>query len=462
VRSRFMLLLTAVLSLAVSGCVQEYSADQHPCPCADGYICCPYTDTCFESPGPCTCHEHGDCPEGDFCGESGECYAIKDAALSEGRYGHASVVLADGRVLTTGGIRRYVNGIEEILATAEIFDPATGEQRIVLGPGGQALKMHASSGRAFHTMTLLRDGEVLIAGGVGPIVQGASTVRTALRSAEIFDPDTETFLSPMDMGSGRAHHTATMLATGQVLVAGGATYGNNGAIDSYLDTGVIFDPSNDTWTPVSDTMSARRAFHQAVLLDPAATGGKVIMIGGENSTGTLGSADIFDPNNLSFIEGVDVTMARNRSRFCAVRLMSGLVLVAGGTTLADDPATPDVFERSPDDGVEIYDTNIGAYGAFLPDGPNLLSARLDLTCSLIADGQVLVAGGLTADGTGDASLELISEQDQDVTVSASADSLAQGRYAHTALTLRDGGVMIIGGLPDASPDSVPIAQCEIE
>jgi hypothetical protein len=373
--------------------------------------------------------------------EFGQCSKMAESA---GRYGHASVTLADGRVLTTGGIRRFAQGVEEILPTAEIFDPVTGEHRFVLDSNGQAARMHASSGRAFHTMTLLRSGEVLIAGGMGPI----EGVRKALASAEVFDPKTETFEKPMNMGSGRAHHAATTLATGMVLLTGGATYNNSGVIGVYLNSAVIYDPSSGSWTDVSNNMSSPRAFHQAIMLDPATTQGRVIVIGGENEGGASPTVDIFNPNGLQFYAGVDVVMARSRSRFCAVRLSSGRVMVAGGSTVRDDPGTPDL-EYSPDNGVEIYDSGGGGdFGAFTADVLNLSVARMHHSCSLLEDGNVVIAGGLTGGGMATGLGELLRDAGNVYTVEQLPVQLNPPRFMHTAVTLRNAWVLLLGGLPN--------------
>jgi hypothetical protein len=82
-------------------------------------------------------------------------------------------------------------------------------------------------GRADHTATGLADGTVLVAGGPGP---GAS--------AEIYDPATGTFSPTGSMATGRIYHTATGLADGTVLVAGG--YGA-------LASAEIYDPATGTW-----------------------------------------------------------------------------------------------------------------------------------------------------------------------------------------------------------------------
>jgi galactose oxidase-like protein/Big-like domain-containing protein len=106
------------------------------------------------------------------------------------RVGHTATLLANGRVLITGG-----SG----LSTAEVYDPATGS---FSATGNMGLA------RASHTATLLPNGTVLVAGG------GDST-------AELYDPATGVFSPTGGMEGGRAGHSATLLQNGKVLVAGG-------------------------------------------------------------------------------------------------------------------------------------------------------------------------------------------------------------------------------------------------
>src|ERR687886_10824 len=76
-----------------------------------------------------------------------------------------------------------------------------------------------ASGRYNHTATVLKDGRVLVAGGVG---DADSTHRgVALQSAEIYDPAANTWSDAGTMSVARAGDTATLLQDGDVLVAGG-------------------------------------------------------------------------------------------------------------------------------------------------------------------------------------------------------------------------------------------------
>ena len=97
-----------------------------------------------------------------------------------------------------------------------------------------------------HTATLLPSGKVLVAGGRGSF--GGD-----LRSAEFYDPATGTWRATGSMATGRYHHTATLLPSGKVLVAAGKTNGFIilSSVELY-DQGLGFDPN---WQPLLTTVS---------------------------------------------------------------------------------------------------------------------------------------------------------------------------------------------------------------
>jgi TATA-box binding protein (TBP) (component of TFIID and TFIIIB) len=72
-----------------------------------------------------------------------------------------------------------------------------------------------SSIRYDHTATLLASGKVLIAGG------DSNNQGRIWASAELYDPVTGSFKPTGSMSSIRFLHTATLLASGKVLITGG-------------------------------------------------------------------------------------------------------------------------------------------------------------------------------------------------------------------------------------------------
>jgi hypothetical protein len=117
--------------------------------------------------------------------------------LSTARGFHAATLLADGRVLITGGFHATD---ESTTASAEIYDPSTGRST----PAG-----NMQSGRSVHSAILLTDGRVLVLGGLQ---------RTSV--TDIYDPETGTW-APGPTPAPAVAATATLLRNGKVLVFGG-------------------------------------------------------------------------------------------------------------------------------------------------------------------------------------------------------------------------------------------------
>jgi len=219
-----------------------------------------------------------------------------------------AVRLSDGRVLLTGG--KIYNQGGAPTAAAEIYDPSSDAFSFT---GGM------TTPRYNHSATLLQDGDVLIVGGSASSVTGAP-----LATAELFNPGSETFSAIGSMSTAHANHTATLLADGKVLIAGGSNR-PPAAKNSVTAIAEIYDPSTRTFA-LTGAMQAPREFQQATRL----SNGEVIVAGGDNSLNVLASTEVYDPTSGTF--GIDATMAVPRDNFTATLLRNGDVLLAGGLT----------------------------------------------------------------------------------------------------------------------------------
>ncbi|HET9418302.1 MAG TPA: kelch repeat-containing protein, partial [Chthoniobacterales bacterium] len=180
------------------------------------------------------------------------------APLVVPRTGHVSTVLADGRVLITGGRDNGGN----IVAVSEIFDPTTETS---------TASAVLTIPRAEHTATLLPDGRVLVAGGTG--------TTGSLASAEVFDPTKAAAgfrLLSATMSAARSGHTATLLNNGTVLIAGGDADG----------TAEIFDPATEVFTSTLWNLAVPRTGHTATLFSDDS----VLLAGGNTDSMELFTA----------------------------------------------------------------------------------------------------------------------------------------------------------------------------
>ena len=326
---------------------------------------------------------------------------------------HASVVdLRDGRYLVYGGI-----GIDN-LNTGYVVDHINNS----VGPEFSCNGIDV--GRALQTTTLLPDGRVLITGGYNG---------TSLNDAFTIDPDTGACTAMATMSLARSQHTATLLPNGKVLIAGGWVNGTTGE----TNTAELFDPASSTFTPVTNTLSARRSAFTATLL----ADGRVLLAGGFGG-GVNASADLYDPATNSF-SGTG-SMSTPRGAYRALLLQDGRVLVTGGN--GDNGGG--VLSST-----EFYDPGTGQFSA----GPPMAGARQWHAMAMLPDGsgQVLIIGGNNdASPRWDvqanylASAELYDPGTGQIT---SAPSLNTPRSMAGVASLSTGEIVVIGGfLGDAT------------
>jgi hypothetical protein len=290
--------------------------------------------------------------------------------------------------------------------------------------------------RTGHTATLLLSGKVLVAGGPDA-------------SAELYDPTSGMFTATGEMTIARSGHTATLLAdaalphSGKVLMVGGGT-----------QTAELYDPATGTFTQTGSLLVQRRG-QTATLLKT----GKVLVAGG----GTA-AAELYDPSSGTSTATGNMTTARTAAT--ATLLVSGEVLIAGGGT-----ATAELYD--PTSGLftatgSMSETRSGHTATLLTDGTvliagtdataelfspaagtfalvgNLLTPGFGATATLRNDSTVLVAGGRAGRIVSEshASAELFAPESEGFTATG---SLITPRDGHTATLLGDGTVLVTGG-----------------
>jgi hypothetical protein len=270
--------------------------------------------------------------------------------------------------------------------------------------------------RGLHTATLLSSGSVLVAGGE---TDGART----LSSAELYDPTGGTWSSAHSMISAREYQTATLLSNGKVLVAGGLFYSPSATT---LSSAELYNPISDTWSPVA-SMATARYQHTATLLN----NGKVLVAGGwKIGVGPLSSAEIYDPVSKTWSSAGNMTTARVNQT--ATVLNNGEVLVAGGSNHGALPSA------------ELYDPVSNSWSS----AGYMATARFYHTATLLSNGEVLVAGGLDVSFADTSSAELY---DPATNTWSGVASMVTARDQHTATLLSNGTVLITGGAGGGLP-----------
>ena len=277
---------------------------------------------------------------------------LSAAPLRISRWSHAALVLRSGLVMIAGGS----NGTT--LRSVEIYDANSNRW---------SAAADLKTPRFAHTATLLGSGEVLVTGGNNLQPSGGEV----LDSVELFDPSTGQWVDVPSLPVARMNHTATLLDSGAVLVAGGYSAIENAALCSAF----VFDPQRRNWKEV-EALPAPRMQQTATLLKD----GRVLLAGGagEPFGAALRSGVLYDPNDGTWQATAELIVARNRHT--ATRLACGEVIVTGGSGGFDikDSWSAEIYQSATDKWIRVGD---------LSDGRHSHSA------TLLGSGAVLIAAG---------------------------------------------------------------------
>lgn len=324
----------------------------------------------------------------------------KTGSIKTARDAASAILLQNGQVLVAGGDNS--NGL---LSSAELYNPANGQWTatgsmnttfggvLTLLQNGRVLLTGAdnelynpSTGlwtvtanmvtpRFGYTQTLLPSVKVLVAGGRENSC--GSPPCPILSTAELYDPSTGAWTSTGSMTTARTSHSATLLASGLVLVAGGFDGGT-----SLLASAELYNPATGQWT-ATGSLNSPLGGQYAFLLGS----GKVLVL--DASGRSLTTTELYDPATGTWTVNGS-TAATADFGFSVTLLNTGKVLIAGGVNCVYPRPCQEV------NSAELYDPSVG----FSSPTGTLNIARSNHLAILLTNGQVVAAGGETENKVG--------------------------------------------------------------
>jgi hypothetical protein len=292
------------------------------------------------------------------------------------------------------------------------------------------------NGRGLHTATLLTNGKVLMAGGAEATGEHRMICIVGITSAELFDPISGSFIATGSMTTLRYAHTATLLQTGEVLILGG--FGGLGGVDCEdagpepaQNNAELFDSATGSFK-ATGKMVVGRGGHTATLL----ADGKVLIVGGGDQGGGgsygTGYASAEVYDASSGVFSATGNMSEARFGHTATLLADGKVLIVGG--LASQSSNPTAS-------AELYDP---ATGLFSPTGM-MATPRRGHTATLLADGRVLITGGVSIINGQSGATSTAEIYDSGAGSFSLTSPMGTTRSEHTATQLPNGMVLVTGG-----------------
>ena len=183
----------------------------------------------------------------------------------------------------------------------------------------------------------------------------------AITTGKVFAQASGTWTTTGSLNTARAGHTATLLLNGQVLVVGGEDA--TGALAS----AELYNPANGKWT-ATGSMSTPRINHSATILG----NGDVLVAGGDNATGLLATAELYTPAIGQW--KATGSMSIPRASQGATLLFNGEVLVAAGNNNVAASGNT----------AELYDPSTGTW-----HGTGTMQSYHSFSLTILQDGRAL-------------------------------------------------------------------------
>jgi hypothetical protein len=272
--------------------------------------------------------------------------------------------------------------------------------------------------RALHTATLLPSGEVFVAGGVDSTGNAIGATALLTPTSVIEGP---ALLNP------RVGHTATLLNNGTVLISGGQT---SATATSALETTEIYDPLAGSMAN-GPALTAARSEQIAVEFFEAGAE-KVLVAGGTNGVTPLATAEILDVATEKFT-ALAAPMAEPAAGAHAASLDDGTIVIAGGSGLAGAA------------GAEIFNPALGTFTA------TSMTVKRAGGAFAATPSEAVLAGGTSSTG-----VERTTDMYSVSTRLFSQGALLQDARRDATASVTPGAVIIVGGRNVAADNRVEI------
>jgi hypothetical protein len=277
-----------------------------------------------------------------------------------------------------------------------------------------------------------------VAGAHGIVFGGITTGGAPDGTMELFDPSQGLGVwTPVQTGSfaARSAPASVLLASGSVLISGGADANGN----PLGDAGLVTASGTIAITPVATPMAAPRVGH-AVAPAHFGDGDGAILFGGL-AAGSVTPLPVAERLVGQTFSSYDVGTQDNRTGATATTMPSGDVLILGGHTATGAVATGLVITPGPP--------------ATVTPLPMALSVARDGHTASLAGGTLVVCGGADASGTLQGTCDLLDATSYAIKGTV---PMAAARKHHSAAVLENGLVVLAGGV---GSDGNPLASIEI-
>jgi len=374
------------------------------------------------------------------------------------RAGHTATLLKDGRVFIAGGYNLMQGSTAKVsLSETEVYNPVTSafetSPRMTVNPTG-AIWIP----KAFHTATLMTSGQVLLWGGetyTGGVNNYPAPAAIILvydpEYSQYGAVPNRSSPSPIP----RTGHKAAIDKNGKVMIVGGQTRSASPPAELVpVDQVEFFDPGTNLYKVV-DAVTMPRMQTAAIAVRE---GQFIAVAGGTDGAGLMNEVAFFKWDNAGAVGTFKREMppsppqlAQPGRRGAAVATIRGDadLLVLGGYTDPKIPLYPAVTAQVPSASSEIVNTATSGVSPGPSVGSSGPGGRGDICAVQMADGKVLAIGGYTLDGTegrSDGSTVIISSNAAGGASGIGGPALLVPRFQHTCTALADGTVLVLGGV----------------